>query len=240
VKHASEKSAAMVPIIAGLMLAGEPLAAAPKADKREAEAEAISKAMADCYLKVAADRIEKYLIADPATLAFEKWEDRKSDDCRVRIAFEEGFWLGYQGDGLRYALAEGLFHRRLRTVALNDLDRVKPLRHDRPPYQSKYETFRTRKQREQIAQQKIAAVFLSQMGECVVRTDPASSRALLDSKPLAPEEQRAIETLMPALGRCVDTSVTLELDRASLRGAIALNYLRLAKAPRQPAQEAAE
>lgn len=219
--------------LAGLIIVGQPsLAYAPKTARQEAEVAAAARAIAKCHFEIEADRIERYLLADPAANAFEKWEDKRSDDCIYKVVKEEGTWTWHRGEGLRYALAEELVRLRLSGVALADLDRVAPLPHDRPPYRSKWENFLSRSEWDALPRQKAAAVFLSKMGECVVRSDPAGSRAILESDPASPAERRAIQSLMPALQRCVEKSQTLEFDRASLRGAIALNFLRLAKAPR--------
>ena len=72
--------------------------------------------------------------------------------------------------------------------------------------------------------------YLSRYGECVVRADPAGSRALLAAKPETPEEASRFAALRLALATCLPEGHTLEFGKLALRGTIAVNYYRLAKA----------
>lgn len=73
---------------------------------------------------------------------------------------------------------------------------------------------------------------LTKYGECVVRAAPAGARRLLDTRINSEDELGALRSLMPAFSGCLDRGAQFRSDRAALRGAIALNYYRLAYAPK--------
>jgi hypothetical protein len=75
---------------------------------------------------------------------------------------------------------------------------------------------------------------VSRFGECVVRTSPAGVHRYLLAQPSTREEGQALLTLRLALGSCLTAGHTLKIDRRVLRGSLATNYYRLAKAPRTP------
>ena len=76
------------------------------------------------------------------------------------------------------------------------------------------------------------ATYLSRFGECVVRVDPAASKALLMTDRGSADERAAFGGLSTALGTCLAEGKTLNFNKASLRGSIAVNYYRLAAAAR--------
>jgi hypothetical protein len=78
-------------------------------------------------------------------------------------------------------------------------------------------------------------VILDALGQCVVRANPVNAQILLRSKINSDEEMQAIQGLVPNLRACVDKGSQFKLDRESLRGVIALNFYRLAYAPRTEA-----
>ena len=69
-------------------------------------------------------------------------------------------------------------------------------------------------------------------GECVARTDPASTHKMLLSDAGSPQESAAIDALQPTLEHCVVQGVQFKIDVMELRKSLALNYYRLAQAPR--------
>lgn len=76
-----------------------------------------------------------------------------------------------------------------------------------------------------------AAVVMYRFGECVVRTNPVGARAILQAAPDSSAEMKAVQAHMPALSNCVERGAQFRLDRAQLRGALALAYYTLAHAP---------
>jgi len=74
--------------------------------------------------------------------------------------------------------------------------------------------------------------LLSRFGECVVRTAPNQSAALISTNVASEAEQAAFEALAPALSQCVEMGGKLALNKFTLRGTVAVNLYRLARAPR--------
>jgi hypothetical protein len=85
-----------------------------------------------------------------------------------------------------------------------------------------------------------ADAYLSRYGECVVRVDPAAAKTLLLTDAFTDAEAAAFNAMGNALGTCIAPGRSLNFDKASLRGSIAVNYYRLAIAARSlPQAEAA-
>ncbi len=150
--------------------------------------------------------------------------------------------MSFPGAMLKYALADALVQSELsRAAPLTNLALVARLGHGSiDPQDFLPPAGKTLKpaQLKQLEQDKIkaqASIYLSQYGECVLREDPASSHALLVAQPESAQETAAFGRLGPALAICLDRGHTLALNKMSLRGTLALNYYRLAKAPRVPA-----
>ncbi len=68
---------------------------------------------------------------------------------------------------------------------------------------------------------------LDEAAECVVRRAPTASRAVFAAPYATPAAAAAIDALRPDLGACLGNNA-LRLTPFQLRGALALNYLRLA------------
>ncbi len=75
--------------------------------------------------------------------------------------------------------------------------------------------------------------WLSRYGECVVRQEPAKARYWLLTPPDSPEEISRINDLRPAFADCLNEG-TMKFNRTTMRGAVAINYYRLAMATRVP------
>ena len=89
------------------------------------------------------------------------------------------------------------------------------------------------KQYEEAKQRDLGAIALSSFGECVVRANTNGSRDLLKTKINSDEELQSLRAMMPSFSACLDRGQQFKTERATLRGAVALNYYRLAYAPRQ-------
>ncbi len=73
---------------------------------------------------------------------------------------------------------------------------------------------------------------ISILGECVVRANPSAAHSLLLTKIGSVLETRYLDAIQPAAGNCIEKGGSISLTKYSLRGTIALNFYRLAKAPR--------
>jgi hypothetical protein len=148
--------------------------------------------------------------------------------------FTDKMW--FSGDLLRYALADALVRRELASQAVLDPAAIPPLNHRDPvPPASVTQASNEKKRFDREQWQFGVALAYSQVshfGECVVRADPAGTHRLLASKPTSPSEGGAMLALRPSLSACLDKGNKLNLTKEVLRGTIALNYYRLAKAPR--------
>lgn len=69
-------------------------------------------------------------------------------------------------------------------------------------------------------------------GECAVRTDPANAHRLLMTEADSAEETSALRALGVAFAQCVSGGIKFTTTRKVVREALALNYYRLAHAPR--------
>lgn len=76
-----------------------------------------------------------------------------------------------------------------------------------------------------------AKAWLDAFAECVARRDAPNARGWIFSVPASAEEAAAVKALSPSLGECLPQGRQLNFRKDILRGAIAVNYYRLAKAP---------
>lgn len=135
----------------------------------------------------------------------------------------------FPGDFYIYSLADALVARELTAVPIPDLSRVPSL--PRRPLLPFAQLRRRLGYQAALEATFNADVFgsLNEYGECVVRKDPASARALLMTAPESAEEGSRFEELSAALLACTAEDKTMKLTKTLLRGTIALNYYRLAK-----------
>ena len=149
--------------------------------------------------------------------------------------------LTLPGDFIRYGLAEALVRRDYSNGLPKDIGLAAPLTHmevDEADYQPKPgQKLNPQRARELERRKKEALGFryLSIYGECIARKDSTASLQLVLSVTDSDQERRAFEALRPQLGGCLMQGQTIAFDRAALRGSIAMNLYRLAKAPRIPA-----
>lgn len=141
------------------------------------------------------------------------------------------------GPLMLYALADALVDRDPALDVAN-LDRVAPLDH-RPVDENWFAREAVKRKRadslaelEKDRQMQTVDVAMSRFGECAVRQRPAEALRLLRTQPGTPEEKVAFAAVTPVLGNCLGEGTTIELSRDVVRGTMALNLYRLAKAPR--------
>jgi hypothetical protein len=71
---------------------------------------------------------------------------------------------------------------------------------------------------------------VGRLGECVVRSDPASALTVLRTNIDTAAERKHLAALAPRIARCVQQGQTRDFNRTNLRAAMALAYYRLAVA----------
>jgi hypothetical protein len=90
-----------------------------------------------------------------------------------------------------------------------------------------------------ILQRAQVEALVGQLGECVARTTPAGSVAVLNTKIDSRAELAAMKTIGPQIAGCVGAGQTIAFNRTNLRYAIALSYYRLAFAPAEKTRQEA-
>lgn len=201
------------------------------------ETRAISHAYAKCVVA------RKHRLASEALLTnvsnadiLRQYRSLIIGDCLVRQTGTSSRMI-FQGDLYRYALADALVNRELAKLAVPDLSLVPRLSHyeageaplpvaanGRRLSKKKYEAA----VREHEKSKTVSA--LSKYGECVVRGAPAAAKALLLTVPDSDSETAQFRVLQPALATCLAEGNTIRFARSQLRGTIAINYYRLARA----------
>jgi hypothetical protein len=160
-------------------------------------------------------------------------------DCLVRVVGGAAE-MKFGGDLYRYALADALVNSDYATTSESDFSNRLPLAHIVAPKKSDLDVFLAANKKKRIRERAQAAFveqtgvsWLSQFGECVVRQDPTKARLWLLTPTDAPEETDRINDLQSAFSACLAQG-SLTFNRISMRGTVALNYYRLAKAAIQP------
>lgn len=163
--------------------------------------------------------------------------------CLLTASATFGSQMTFPGDTMRYTLADALVQAEypstpalirdagpIAHAVLDEADYLPKPGHK--PKQSELDDIAMRRQQAQ------ASIYLSHFGECVVRAEPEVSYQLLRSRATSAEENAAFGNLSPALDKCLDQGQSMSLNKAAIRGTIAMNYYRLAHAPRQSAAPA--
>jgi len=161
-----------------------------------------------------------------------------SDQKRIRNDMRIGtIRMRFEGDLYRYALADALVNRELASAPVPDLSAVAKLDHRMPgarPQQVSATGKKMSKGKYDAAvsdyEKAVAVSYLSFYGECVVRNAPSDSKALILTVPDSPEEKARFDALRPAFAACLPEGTSLTFGRTALRGTIAINYYRLARA----------
>ena len=134
----------------------------------------------------------------------------------------------------RYALAEALLLRSYPDSPPNGVTEAVALDHPMfspgAPMPAEWPGDPAKWQEDVEASQGYA--YVSSFGECVVRAAPDASWALLKTDVASRDEKARFDALIPAFSGCVAKGQQVELNKFNVRGSIALNYYRLAHAPR--------
>lgn len=210
---------------------------APQSDLDPKATRALVHRYGTCVVKSAQQRAAEAILANVDNETFyRKYSILIMPRC-VPLEGGKVVQVRFAGDQYRYTLADALVRRELAALPAPDLTLVPKLDHREPgPPPSrlsasgkplKDKDFQRALESHQRAQ---AFTFLSRYGECVVRMDPETSRALLLSDPLTPAESAQFEALKPTLAACLTPGETLTLGKLAIRGTVAINYYRLAKA----------
>ncbi|MEQ1496249.1 MAG: hypothetical protein ABL912_10895 [Novosphingobium sp.] len=157
--------------------------------------------------------------------------------CR-ELVIRDGVAFRLQPGMYRAALAESLIATDLKDAPIADLSLRAPLQHWQPESEASLgqrlaaaSSDRLRANIETKHNAEISKIWLAAYGECVVRKDSIGSWGWAMSKSGSRDEVVAIARLKTALGDCLTSGRTLNFPKDVLRGTVAINYYRLAKAP---------
>ena len=215
---------------------------AQKEDSREVRL--IGVRFADCVVKKQPAAASAFVLAQAAKL--EKGDLRRlmgkvaDGPCLLDATNSFGaVQMRFPSDTMRYTLADALFRAQPPAGPLTIPATLPTIGHptfEEAEYQAAMTKGGSKRKLAELTlsrSKEIARIFLSSFGECVVRTNPAGSYALLRSNVLTPEEDSAFVALRPAFGLCLDEGQKLTMNKSILRGTVALNHYRLAQAVRQ-------
>lgn len=160
-------------------------------------------------------------------------------DCLVTATKTyDSIEMRFPMDTMRYALADALVRREFSTgpqPAITDAAPLEQPKFDETYFQPKPGKKLKQAKLEELEKRRakrIGVIFLAGFGECVARANPGKSHALLMTQPASPEETAALKGLTPEFSVCLTAGQKLAFGKTPLRGTIAMNYYRLAHAPR--------
>jgi hypothetical protein len=165
----------------------------------------------------------------------QKYSILRDSQCAVNAEKEAfGIRLDFPGDTFRYVVAEALVNAQV-AVPLGDVAMIAPLQHrvidPRVIAAGSKLSGKAAQAFEEAKRFEEGQILALQLGECIVRADPMGSHKLLFTQPASLDEDAAIGALQPKMGRCVPVGQKLAVNVVMIRGAIAVTYYRLAKAP---------
>lgn len=204
------------------------------------ETRRVAAKYADCVVrKKPAKAALAVLDLVPNKAIIKNYKDLIDRDCFLkasRTAFEAR--LRFPNDHLRYALADALVRKEFPTAPAMDVVNIAPLWHEQfdaaaylpPP--GKKRSAKKQALWNEYALETQASIFISKFGECVVRANQKQTHALLLTEPASDAERAVLKNLAPVLGDCLPAGQSFRANQSMIRGTIAINYYRLAKAPR--------
>lgn len=220
---------------------------ATRADTDERDRAAVRGVQAlygQCVIKKQYEAARKFVLThDLESAEWRRLVGKVSDgSCLMVAAASNGnVQMQFPNDTMRYALADALVRRDIPGAVTPNLKNAAPLVHpdfDEQDFLPKAGRKTKQWQLDQLAEsrtKRIALVYLAEFGECVVRENAATSHALLMADPESTGESVAFASLRPALANCLVAGQTLSFNKSMLRGTIAMNFYRLAQAPRPTA-----
>jgi hypothetical protein len=204
---------------------------APSAQVTEAEAATRQartefKKFAECVVAKYRRDANVYIIEDLSERSFELVRNKMRDEACWRATTGTQPPVPSTGLNLQGMIAEVLLAAEGGTKPLPEVKAIPPLK--------QYPL--TEKQRQQAvpetlpAMEAMAQLFVA--GECVVRADAIGAYGLLNSGLATTQESEALAALKPAFASCIKRDLGHTVSPAELRAAVAVNYYRLAHAPR--------
>lgn len=173
----------------------------------------------------------------------ERYSDLIRPECLQPSSLAGNISISFGGDLYRYALADALVNADFAAQGAKDFSDRLPLAHLPMPSRQELDmrlasekNKRKRTELEQGFAKSIGVAWLSRYGECVVRGDPVAVRLWLLTRPDMPEEISRISALRAVFNNCLSDG-TMTFNSTTMRGAMAINYYRLAMATVQPTRK---
>lgn len=200
--------------------------------KEEVRIRKIMHSYAKCVVGQKHDLATKAILSNVGTDAISKtYPGLMIGDC-----LPPGTEMRFGLDLYRYALADALVNADFAISGETDFSNRLPLAHlpfpDRSAFDQELAKVKSKRKQEELKTQFSKAngvAWLSRFGECIVRAEPKKSRYWLLTPPDVPEETSRINDLRTAFNGCIGTG-TVKFNRITLRGTVAINYFRLARA----------
>ena len=224
-------------LFAAGVLAQSPLAAQPQSDLQATETRRMLHSYGACVVKRQEARAAQAIVANITNSELIRRYGSLIDGTCLPQKMGSMVQVRFQGDQYRYALADALVRKQFASTPAPVLDSVARLQHRDPvsaPARVTPKGKRLKEKQYQAALREYEAEqaysYLSRYGECVVRVNPTAARDLLLTEPGTAQETERFAALRTALGTCLREDQKLSLGKLALRGTIAINYYRLARA----------
>jgi hypothetical protein len=211
------------------------LAAAPGPSIDPTKVRDIAQEFAICAVKHRPELASKFVLDSAAEMERHEFRTLFDPDC---VPTDGRGFVAIRGGRtqMAFALAEALVRRQYPAAAQVDINSAAPLDHTLPelPLASPSRTPWSPEALQDLEKSRAASLAIFILGECVVRAHPVAAHGLLLTEPGSDLETRYLEALQPAAGNCIEKGAAISMTKYSLRGTIALNFYRLAMAPRVP------
>lgn len=208
------------------------------ARRRDEETRQVISRYGKCVVRRKADAASTFVLAHQKSkelqgLTFNDISDRY---CLGFAGWDQVVGAYFPSGTLRYTLAEALVLKEFSgnpAQSFAHVPALPPSIVDPADFQPKPGQRVSKRRNHWLEQSRTAATvaaYMSAYGECVVRTDPVGSHRLLMTEVTTPQESVELGKLKPALAACIPNQQKMAFNKAGIRGAIAVNYYRLAKA----------
>ncbi len=209
--------------------------AAESSTKEQVRVARVAATFADCVINRNAPVVRAMILEGVSnTSIFRDGVKLLDEYCLLRATGPTGdVTLSFSYDYFPYTLAEGLVRRDYPSASTFEFSKVPALTRALPESVDPDlvgKTNRKAKDAQEQYDKKNTFYALSKWAECVVRQDPSKAHALLLTEIGSTSEGAAISALSQAFGDCLDIQ-QIKITRTLARGALAVNFYRLAGAP---------
>ncbi|NJM49690.1 MAG: hypothetical protein HC843_01320 [Sphingomonadales bacterium] len=151
--------------------------------------------------------------------------------------------LKFMPVSLRYTIAEALIHKEMKQYFPAKFDGVPALDHGEAP-KINTESLPVEPEKKKAALLGFEWEFqnwvIDSLGECAVRQAVPQSRQLVDTRPGSKAEKEALVVMEGYFAKCRPQGLALTMNEFDMRGAVAVNYYRLALASFNPDTDIAD